>query len=127
MDDIVVFSDSVDEHAPHLDAVLERLQGAGLCVNAKKSAIGAEKIKFLGYDISSEAYGPPAEYANKVNEVAAPTTKKLLKRFLGITNFFHDHIPNLAQIAVPLYALLQSSCRFKWESREQEAYDLLKK
>ena len=62
----------------------------------------------------------------KLKELAIPNTKKMVMRFLGIVNYYRNHIPGLAAVAAPLYELLSSKTKMRWTPKCQEAFEKVK-
>lgn len=54
VDDILVFSHSFEDHISHLEQVFSRLRDAYLKLNPEKCDFVKDKIKYLGFIISSK-------------------------------------------------------------------------
>jgi len=76
MDDIVVYSDSWEEHLQHIDRVLNKLGEAGLTANPNKCKWGGRKIEFLGHQIGNGKMSLPSHRAEAFKNYTKPTTKK---------------------------------------------------
>jgi hypothetical protein len=91
IDDLLVLTKSDwQDHLHHLDIVLNRLKQAGLKVNARKSFFGREELEYLGYWISRAGIQPIAKKVEAIKNIAPPTTKRELRRFIGIVNYYRD-------------------------------------
>ncbi len=87
VDDILVFSDSFDEHIQHVRAVLKRLMQHQLYVKAEKCEFHQTQVAFLGYVISQEGVAMDDNKVKAVVNWPQPRTLKELQRFLGFANF----------------------------------------
>ena len=73
IDDLLVITKgSFDDHLSHLDRVLEKLEEAGLKINASKSCFAAHKLEYLGYWISRDGIQPLATKVDAIKNMAKP-------------------------------------------------------
>ena len=73
LDDIAIFSDSVDEHKEHIRLILEALKEHGIVASQSKSILFADEIEFLGHKISSKGSKPTL-----LNSIKSITTQLLV-------------------------------------------------
>ena len=93
IDDVIVYSKSIDEHWKHLYSFLDVIKRNGLIVSAKKIKIFQTKVRFLGYDISEGQIRPidkAIQFADKFANVIIDKTQ--LQRFLGSLNYIVNFI-----------------------------------
>jgi hypothetical protein len=126
LDDLVVYSESVEEHRKHVREVLSRLQGAGFTLNRDKVMLGATEIKYLGHRLSSEGVNVLSERVATIKEYPRPKTLRALRRFLGMVGFYARFIPEFADKSAVLHGLKRKGVPFVWEREHQEAFDTLK-
>jgi hypothetical protein len=106
IDDLLVITKSDwHDHLRHLDIVFKRLQQAGLKVNATKSFFGKEELEYLGYWITRAGIQPIAKKVDAIKNIAPPKTKRELRRFIGIVNYYRDMWVRRADVLTPLTAL----------------------
>ena len=129
LDDILIWTDDFDLHLTQLADVLNRLRCAGLTLNAAKCHLATDKIKIFGFLVDNGKITPDAEKTKAVVDWPIPKTKKQLKSFVGLVNYFRSHIANYAEIAFPLSELLgrYKPDKLKWGEEQQAAFDTLKK
>ena len=127
IDDVIIFSDTVDEHIQHLDAVLQRMSQYGLVTQERKCNFFVTRIHYLGLEFDVNGYRPLPKLLPKIEEYPIPKDKRQVQKFLGLINYYRTHVPHLAQLAVPLYDLLRKTNKFVWTDLHQEAFDTLKK
>ena len=107
IDDILIFSSSIEEHQAHLRQVFERLQRNGLIINAAKCLFGQNRLRFLGHIVSEKGIALVACKVVGINSFSTPKNAQFLWRFLGMVNFYRKFIPRCAKILAPLNSLLQ--------------------
>ncbi|CAB3374465.1 Hypothetical predicted protein [Cloeon dipterum] len=106
IDDILVFSRDPEEHAEHLRILFERLDSYGLVLNTYKCVFGASEVNFLGCRISSDGALPLNKHVDTILAFPQPENMGQLRRFLGLLNFYHRWLPNIALDQVPLNHIL---------------------
>ena len=131
IDDILVFSRSQEEHHQHLRILFQRLSDYGVIVNSAKCVLGSSKVTFLGFHVSADGCSPLPDKVAAINNFPPPKTIKDLRRFLGMLNFYRQHIPHAASTQAPLNALLQgpdikSSTPIFWTPELQQSFDASK-
>lgn len=106
IDDILVASDSKEQHLTHIDTLFERLAEYGLTINPVKCVFGVEKLEFLSHEVTAHGIRPSNERITAIIEYPTPTGVKQIQRFLGMVNYYHRFIPHLASLLAPLHALV---------------------
>jgi hypothetical protein len=126
LDDVVIYSESFEDHLEHLRVVLERLRAAGLTVKPEKVVFATRGISFLGHIISPAGVRIDPERTRAIRDFPPPKDAKGISRFVGMVNFYHKFIPHFADIAAPLNALRKKGAKFTSGKSQQEAFDFLK-
>ncbi len=126
LDDILIFSTSLQEHVQHVRRVLQRLLENGLFVKAEKCEFHAQSVPFLGHIVSAEGIRMDPEKIMAVVEWPSPDSRKALQRFLGFANFYRRFIRNFSQLASPLTALTSPRTTFRWSDAAEAAFAKLK-
>lgn len=108
-DDLLIASNSADEHKAHLRQVFERLKQHGLKLNASKCVLGQTSVKFLGCSITPSGVKPLPEKVQIIRDYPKPKTVSELRRFLAMVNFYRRFLPNAAQTQAPLNDFLKNS------------------
>jgi RNase H-like domain found in reverse transcriptase/Reverse transcriptase (RNA-dependent DNA polymerase)/Integrase zinc binding domain len=115
------------EHLRNLDTVLSRLREAGLKVNAKKSFFGRSELEYLGYWITREGIQPVTKKVQAIQNIAVPKTKKDLRRFVGMVNYYRDMWVRRSDVLGPLTTLCSKTAKWQWTDEQQKAFELMKK
>jgi len=113
IDDIVIYSKTLEEHHDHVQQVLAKLEKYNLKISPKKIQVANGSITYLGYDITpGKAIQPGKIKCQKIAEWDAPKNIEEIRQFLGLCSFFRRTIENYATIAAPLNKLTQKEAKF---------------
>ncbi len=126
VDDILVFSTSVDDHLLQLQAIFEMCHACGLRIHPAKCVFGADSVEFLGHYVSMHGTSPAEAKVKAIIDMPVPANVPALQAALGLFNYYRGYVPNFSAIAAPLYALTQKGTHWRWTAVEQDAYTALK-
>ena len=126
LDDIVIFSNSLEEHKQHLEEVLTILKEQKLYAKISKCNLVRQEIEFLGYLVGNEGLRADPRKIQTVTDWPVPQDITDIRSFLGCAGFYRKFIKDFATIALPLTNLTGKYVKFKWGDEEQEAFDILK-
>jgi len=96
MDDVVIFSQSWEQHVKHIYRVLTKLGDAGLTANSTKCRWGGRTMEFLGHQVGNGRMSLPSHRAEALKTYTQPKTKKGLRSFLGAIGFYRRYVKQLA-------------------------------
>ena len=83
LDDLVIATDTWEEHLFLLEELFKRLKAANLTINLGKSSFGRGQVKYLGHIVGSGSVMPKDTNIKSIKEFPTPTNKKTLKTFFG--------------------------------------------
>jgi predicted aspartyl protease len=126
LDDILVFSNTMEEHLSHLRAVFERLQEYDVTLNAKKCHFVRKEVNYLGYTLTADGIKPQAKKVAAIMQLEEPKTRKQLRRFLGMITYYREMIRNKSALTSVLTALTSTKVPFKWTSTHSTAFHRIK-
>ena len=136
LDDIVVFSQTPEEHLVRLQAVFDKLKAAGLKLKPSKCELFKNQINYLGHVVGQEVVTTDPDKIKAVTEWPRPTTVTKVRSFLGLVSYYRRFIPNLSKVAKPINTPLQNlgstsnqKKKFKvnWGPEQQEAFETLQR
>ena len=126
LDDILIFTKTLDEHQKVVRQVMELLQQYGLSLKPEKCEFEKTSIEYLGVVVSHDSVKMDPAKVARVSEWPTPSNKKEVQSFLGFTNFYWRFIEGFSHIARPLFDLTKADSRFRWSTKEKLAFDTLK-
>lgn len=126
LDDILIFSPSLQVHVQHVRRVLQRLLENRLFVKAEKCIFHSQSVMFLGSVVSAGGISMDPSKVQAVTDWPVPDSRVALQRFLGFANFYRWFIRNFSKVAAPLTALTSVKSRFSWIEATHSAFDRLK-
>ena len=126
MDDIIVHSDTIENHINKIESIFKRLQEVGLTIKLEKCNFLQSEIKYLGHNISHDGLSVHSDQFEPVLKAATPKTKKELQKFLGFISYFRSFIPNFAEICEPMIQLLKNNSPYVWSNEVQTSFDKIK-
>lgn len=124
-DDFMIGSHNFDDTCNKLQKVLNIFKKNNLTLNPKKCTFFKSKIQYLGFEISHHTVSPITSNITKINSFPLPTSKKHVKKFLGVCGYYRHLIPAYAKIAEPLVKLTSPKSPFVWEKCHQDAFEEL--
>ena len=126
MDDVMIFSHSVQDHLRHLDQVFAKMEQESYHIRLPKCEFLQTEVEFLGHQLSQDgvrtsplkvralqAWNPPLQNAKQV------------KQFLGLVIWYQSFIAHFATIAAPLFALTSTKKKFEWSEAATQAVKTL--
>lgn len=126
VDDIVIASETIDEHLRDIDEVLGMIAEFGMKLRIDKTVFCSPKIKFLGFIISEKGIEVNPDKMKAIREYPRPETATACKSFLGMTSYFRRFIPNYARIAQPMYNASSKPGKIVWNESLEKSFEMLK-
>ncbi|XP_041473613.1 uncharacterized protein K02A2.6-like [Lytechinus variegatus] len=127
LDDMIITGKTDQEHLENLAQVLERIDEFGLRANLKKCEFFKDEIVFCGHKIDKNGLHKTEDKVKCMTEAERPTNISQLRSFLGLVNYYHRFLPNLATVIHPLNALLGKDRKWKWDETCENAFKNAKK
>jgi transposase InsO family protein len=127
IDDILIYTQTAEEHAVLVEWVLKRLTDEGYYAHPDKCEFFQKEVSFLGHVVSERGVAVQQHKVASVSNWPQPRNKKDVRAFLGLTGYYRKFIPEYSAIAAPLTDLTRETVKFEWGDQEQAAFDELKK
>lgn len=102
IDDIIVYSKTLEEHCKHLKLVINRLKESNMKISLEKSKFYSKEVEFLGYVVGHNVIKTDPNKLETINNYPLPKTLRQLRSFLGMIGYYRKFIKNYAQVAKPL-------------------------
>ena len=126
IDDILVYSGSPEEHAEHLQTVLQILRERQLYAKFSKCQFWLDKVAFLGHVISAEGISLDPQKIEAIVNWKPPTNVSEVRNFLGLAGYYKKFVEGFSKIATPLTNLLKKDQIFKWSDTCQHSFEELR-
>ena len=126
MDDILIYSRTLEEHTVLLKQVLEILQQHQFFIKKSKCSFAKNSVEYLGHVISESGVATDKSKILAVSSWPTPKSVKQLRGFLGLTGYYRKFIKHYGLISRPLTDLLKKNVQFQWTALAQDAFQTLK-
>jgi len=126
LDDILIYSDNMDDHKKHMKEVLRRLWENWLYASPTKCVFHQNRIKFLGFVLGADGLRIDESKIQTIQEWPTPCWVKDVQSFLGFANFCRCFINNYTEVTSPLTHLTQKNEPWTWTTDCQVTFDNLK-
>jgi hypothetical protein len=130
LDDIIIWSDTVEDHIRDVRTVFAALKAAKLYINEKKTNLFQTELKFLGHKISARGIEADEKKADTILAWPVPKTATQTRAFIGLVRYLSAFLPGLATHTGALADLItkEADRKFpKWTETHQHAFDGIKK
>jgi len=126
MDDILIYSRTLEEHVRLLQQVFQILDNHQFLNKRSKCLFAQSFVEYLGHVISAAGVATDPTKVDAVLRWPQPETVKQLRGFLGLTGYYRKFIQHYGLLARPLTELLKKGCQFQWTPQAEQAFQLLK-
>ncbi|KAJ9544597.1 hypothetical protein OSB04_024304 [Centaurea solstitialis] len=126
IDDILIYSQSKEDHEQHLRLILELLKAEKLYAKFSKCEFWIREVHFLGHVVNKEGIHVDPAKIEAIKKWETPKTPTEIRQFLGLSGYYWRFIANFSKIAQPLTTLTQKDKKFIWGEKQEEAFQLLK-
>ena len=121
IDDIVIATETVEDHMARLLEVFECLREAGFKMRVAKCDFMKSEIKYLGRVVSAEGVKPDPKAVAKLRDWEIPRNKTEMQSFLGFANYYREFSPWHAKLVAPLHAVTGLNVTFTWGPEQQKS------
>jgi len=126
LDDIIIFSASLQKHLMDINSVFQKLPQANLKIQITKSNFLRKEIDFLGHVITQDGIKPNPDKITAVKNFPCPKTTKQIKSFLGLLGYYRKFIKDLARITKPISRQFKGGKSVVIDAEFIEAFEISK-
>jgi transposase InsO family protein len=130
LDDIVIFSNSFEEHMEHLDEILSTLNQHHFQLNEKKCIIAVQQVEFLSHIITCDSIQPSKDRIQAILDMPEPRTLAQANRFIGKIGWYRKFIPQFAEVAAAIHKVTNKTKKMKhefyWHQEQCASFNNLK-
>ncbi|OMO58913.1 reverse transcriptase [Corchorus capsularis] len=126
IDDILVYSKSMEEHGEHLRLVLQILREKKLYAKFKKCEFWLDSVAFLGHVVSKDGISVDPEKVKAIVEWSRPTNATEVRSFLGLAGYYRRFVEGFSSIAMPMTKLTRKGAKFEWTKECEKSFKELK-
>ena len=122
LDDILIYSETLEEHQPHIKKVLEALSKVSLHLKPEKYEFHKTEVKYLGLIISADSVKMDPKKVRAVVEWGSPKNLHDLRAFLGFSNFYRWFILGYSEVVSLMLKLTKKDIKFAWNAECETAF-----
>ena len=126
LDDILIFSDTTQEHVRRISMVFERIRKTNFKLNLEKCTFAAHDVAYLGHIVSSSGLSPDMSKVKAIKTFTLPRNVRDFRSLLGLAGYYRSFIKNFAAISKHLTLLTRKDAKFNWSEPQQTSFDTLK-
>ena len=126
LDDILVYSDTWEEHVAHLRAVLQQLRQAKLYAKLSKCDFAKKEVEYLGHVVGSGNLKVDPMKIKTISDWPQPTCVRDIQSLLGFANYYRQFVKDYARITTPLTVLLHKGRDWMWGEEQERAFQQIK-
>ncbi|XP_051155718.1 uncharacterized protein LOC127278183 [Leptopilina boulardi] len=127
LDDIIIYSDTLEEHDRRARRLFSRLRAANLKLQPDKCEFLKKEVAYLGHIVGKDGVKPNPAKILAIKQFPVPKTQKEVRSFLGLSGYYRRFIKDYAKVAKPLSDLLKKTADWKWEDAQQQSFKDLRK
>jgi hypothetical protein len=126
LDDILIYSKTLEEHERHLRQVLDVLRSNKLYAKESKCELVRAEVEFLGHQVGRDGVKMMQDKVQAVRDWPTPTKVFDVRAFLGTAGYYRKFIKDFSAIARPLTELTKDTVVFQWGAAQEKSFQQLK-
>ena len=113
LDDVIIFSETAEQHLKHIQIILTRLKEANLKLKISKCAFFKKELHYLGHLLTTDGINPQTGKIKAISEMKPPTNQKGVTEFLGMVSYYRKFISRSADAARPMTKITRKDKKFE--------------
>lgn len=126
LDDIIVYSDTFEQHVERLQLVFDCLRNAGLKLKPQKCHLFQTEVLYLGHIVSKDGIKSDPSKIERVRDWPVPRNVSEVRSFVGLCSYYKKFVDGFADLCRPLYHLTKKDVKFVWSDECEESFKQLK-
>lgn len=130
MDDLIIFSKSIQEHFDHLDSLLDALERHGLKISPKKAQFFKSRLEYMGHVIlvneGRPQITPMMNKCEAIQRLQPPRNSREVKSIIGAVTYLSMYLPRLQELLIPMHKLSNPRADFIWSEECQKNFREIK-
>lgn len=126
LDDIVIVTQTFEQHIRVLREVFRRLKVANLTASKEKCHFCRPELRYLGYVIDCNGLHVDPEKVSALINIPIPRSVSEVRRIIGLASWYRRFVRNFSTLISPLSNLLRKGTPFNWNKACDDAFKLLK-
>ena len=127
VNDILIYSQSEEEHEDHLRIVLQALKDHKLYAKFSKCEFWFSEMRFLGHIMLASGVSVDPEKVEAIMSWDRPKLVFERRNFLGLAGYYMSFIEDFSQLASPMTRLTRKGVKFEWDDLCEKAFQELKR
>ena len=127
LDDILIYSNTLEEGHRHIREVLLQLRNNKLYTRGDKCSFHEDTVEYLGFILSPNSLLMNPGKVSAILEWPEPHKVKDIQSFLGFANFYRRFISDYSKITVPLTRLTHKGTLWDFSDACRSFFESLKK
>ena len=126
IDDMLIWSKTLEGHLIHLHQVIERILWADLKLKPTKCFFIRREVEHLGHVLTPHGLTTSPRLVQSVSKFPEPQNVREVRQFIGLSSYYRRFIPHFSRIAQPLHQLTRKGAEYKWSDECRESFATLK-
>jgi hypothetical protein len=126
LDDIFVFSHTLEDHEADLEYVFQKLRENRLFIERAKCDLYSKSMDCLGHRVDDKGLHADADKMARIREWRTPKNLKEVQRFLGLVQYLAHFMPDVTSYAGPLSAICRNGQPFYWKPLHEACFNSIK-
>lgn len=122
LDDLIIFSDTYEQHLERLHLILQRLKECGIKLSSEKCFFIQRKVKFLGHVVGENGIETDPEKVEKIKNYPIPANPDELRSFLAFCGYYRKFVENFSKVIRPLSDILPPTSEKKERQLQKRTY-----
>ena len=126
LDDIIIYSTSLQEHIEKLRKVFNRLRESNMKITLNKCEFLQKEVAYLGHLITPDGVKPNPQKIEAIKKYPIPRTQKEIKAFLGLLGYYRRFIKDFAKLTKPMTKLLKKGSKMEFTEEYRKTFEMCK-